>query len=66
MMAKARRAIFLSWSSSVTWCLRKQDTVPVPSCEVEFMAETEDARHVLWLQELLSEVTCRSCEKVVI
>jgi len=34
------------------------------SCEAEFMAATEGAKQVIWLQELLSEVTGESCEKV--
>ena len=36
------------------------------SCEAEFMAGTEAARQVIWLQDLLCEVTGLPCEKVVV
>ena len=57
--------LYLS-ESPITWCSQKQDVVALSSCEAEFMAGTEAARQALWLQELLSEVTGRPCEKVTI
>ena len=58
--------IFYLGESPITWCSQKQDVVALSSCEAEFMAGTEAARQALWLQELLSEVTGRPCEKVTI
>ncbi|XP_010473661.1 PREDICTED: uncharacterized protein LOC104753076 [Camelina sativa] len=45
---------------------QNQDTVALSSCKAEFMAGTEAARHAIWLQDLLEEVTCVSSEKVTI
>ena len=58
--------IFYLGDSMITWCSSKQDTVALSSCEAEFMAGTEAAKQAIWLQELLSEVTKRPIEKVLI
>ena len=50
----------------ITWNSHKQDTVALSSCEVEFMAGTEAAKQAIWLQDLLSEVTKKSIERVAI
>ncbi|XP_048634034.1 secreted RxLR effector protein 161-like [Brassica napus] len=58
--------IFYLGRSLITWSSSKQDTVALSSCEAEFMAGTEAAKHAIWLQELLSEVTEQPVEKVLI
>ena len=58
--------IFYLGDNMITWCSSKQDTVALSSCEAEFMAGTEAAKQAIWLQELLSEVTKRPIEKVLI
>lgn len=58
--------VFYLSKSPITWCSQKQDTVVLFSCEAEFMAGTEAARHVIWLQDLLAEIMGISSEKVVI
>ncbi|XP_019089217.1 PREDICTED: uncharacterized protein LOC109128013 [Camelina sativa] len=50
----------------ITWCSQKLDTVALSSCEAEFVAVTEAAKQAIWLQEVLSEVTGKPCEKVLI
>lgn len=45
---------------------QKHETVALSSCEAEFMAATEAAKQEIMIQELLSEVTGRKCEKVTI
>ncbi|CAA7058194.1 unnamed protein product [Microthlaspi erraticum] len=58
--------IFYLDECPITWCSQKQETVALSSCEAEFMAATEAAKQAIWLQELLSEVTGKDCEKVVV
>ena len=58
--------IFYLNESPITWCSQKQETVALSSCEAEFMAATEAAKQAIWLQELLSEITCSECERVTI
>lgn len=58
--------IFYLGDSLITWCFYKQDMVALSSCEAEFMVGTEAAKQAIWLQELLSEVTEQSVEKVTI
>ncbi|CAE5974354.1 unnamed protein product [Arabidopsis arenosa] len=53
-------------SSPISWCSQKQDTVALSSCEAEFMAETEEARQAIWLQDLFYEVTGVPCERALI
>ena len=43
----------------ITWCTQKQYTVALSSCE----AYTKQS---LWLQDLLSEFTGETCEKVTL
>ena len=50
----------------ITWCSQKQEIVALSSCEAEFMAATEVAKQAIWLQEFLSEVIGKACEKVTI
>ena len=40
--------------------------VALSSCETEFMAETEAVKLAIWLQDLLSKIVGKACEKVVI
>ena len=58
--------IFYLGESPITWCSQKQETVALSSCEAEFMAATETSEQAIWLQDILSEITGRECEKVII
>ena len=58
--------VFYFLDSPITWCSQKQETVALSSCEAEFMAATEAAKQAIWLQELLSEIMGKECEKVVV
>ncbi|CAA0357000.1 unnamed protein product [Arabidopsis thaliana] len=58
--------VFYLGRSPISWCSQKQDIVALSSCEAEFMAGTEAAKQAIWLQDLLSEITGTSCEKVTI
>ncbi|GJU17375.1 zinc finger, CCHC-type containing protein [Tanacetum coccineum] len=49
--------VFYFGESPITWCTQKQPTVALSSCESEFMAATRAACQVLWLKQLLSEIT---------
>nr|GFC04643.1 ribonuclease H-like domain, reverse transcriptase, RNA-dependent DNA polymerase [Tanacetum cinerariifolium] len=49
--------VFYFGESPITWCTKKQPTVGLSSCESEFMAATGAACQVLWLKQLLSELT---------
>ncbi|KAG7543478.1 Reverse transcriptase RNA-dependent DNA polymerase [Arabidopsis thaliana x Arabidopsis arenosa] len=48
--------VFYLGKSPISWCSQKQDVVAMSSCEAEFMAGTEAAKQVIWLQDLLSEI----------
>ena len=50
----------------ITWCSQKQETVALSSYEAEFMTATEAAKQAIWLQELMEEITEKSCKKVMI
>ena len=58
--------VFYFLDSPITWCSQKQETVALSSCEAEFMAATEAAKQAIWLQDLLSEIIGKPCERVVI
>lgn len=58
--------IFYLGRSPITWTSQKQDTIAFSSCEAEFMAGAEAARQAIWLCDLLSEITGRAREKVMI
>ena len=58
--------IFYVNNSPVSWSSQKQEVVALSSCEAEFMAGTEAARQAIWLRDLLSEITGKQSEKVVI
>ncbi|GJY63714.1 hypothetical protein Tco_0465174 [Tanacetum coccineum] len=58
--------VFYLGTSPITWCLQKQTTMALSSCEVEFMAATAAACQAIWLRELLAEVTGLERQKVII
>ena len=58
--------LFCLGDTPVTWCSQKQDVVALSSCEAEFMAATEAAKQVIWLQDLMSEITGRKVERTLI
>ena len=58
--------VFYLNESPITWCSHKQEIVALSSCEAEFMAATEAAKQIVWVQELLSEVFGRDTVKVAI
>ena len=58
--------VFYLEDSPITWCSQKQETVALSSCEAEFMAATEAAKHAIWLQDLYEEITGATRERVVL
>jgi hypothetical protein len=48
----------------ITWASQKQRTVVFTSCEAEYMAATEGARHALWLRNLLNEINGDDQQKI--
>ena len=50
----------------ITWCSHKEKTVALSSCEAEFMAATAAAMQAMWLRSLLSELTRKKLQCVVI
>ena len=58
--------VFYLGDSPISWCSNKQEIVDLSSCEAEFMAAAEAAKQAIWLQELLSKVLGKTCERVVI
>ncbi|KAD6453893.1 hypothetical protein E3N88_08599 [Mikania micrantha] len=50
----------------ITWCSQKQKTVALSSCEAEFMAATSAACQALWLRNLISELTGKEPQKVML
>ncbi|GJU40747.1 uncharacterized mitochondrial protein-like protein [Tanacetum coccineum] len=56
--------VFYLGTSPITWCSQKQTTVALSSCEAEFMAATATACQVVWLREVLVEVTAN--EQVIV
>ncbi|KAJ0491190.1 putative RNA-directed DNA polymerase [Helianthus annuus] len=50
----------------ITWSSQKQKTVALSSCEAEFMAATSVACQALWLRSLLSELTGKETQKVLL
>ncbi|GJQ99522.1 uncharacterized mitochondrial protein-like protein [Tanacetum coccineum] len=49
--------VFYLGTTPITWCSEKQTTMVLSSCEAEFMAATVAACQVIWLREVLAEVT---------
>lgn len=58
--------VFYLDESPITWYYQKQEIFALSSCEADFLAATEAAKQAIWLQELLSEVIGKTCEKVTI
>lgn len=58
--------VFYLEISLITWCSQKQKNVALSSCEAEFMAAIEAAKHAIWLQDLYEEITRQSRERVVV
>ncbi|MFS7992379.1 putative RNA-directed DNA polymerase [Helianthus anomalus] len=50
----------------ITWSSQKQKTVALSSCEAEFMAATSAACQALWLRSLISDLTGKEAEKVLL
>ncbi|XP_074356020.1 secreted RxLR effector protein 161-like [Apium graveolens] len=48
----------------ITWVSQKQSCVALSSCEVEFMAATAAACQVIWLKNLLRQITDMSLDPV--
>ena len=55
--------IFYLDDSSITWCSQKKEIVALSSHEAEFLAATEAAKKVIWLQELLGEIVGKDARK---
>jgi hypothetical protein len=58
--------VFYYGLAPITWCSQKQNTVALSSCEAEYMAASSAACQAIWLRELVSEVTGRQPQKVVL
>lgn len=58
--------VFYFGSSPITWCSQKQGTVALSSCEAEYMAASSAACQAVWLRELISEITGRPPQKVLL
>ena len=50
----------------ITWASQKQRSVALSSCEAEFMAATAAACQAIWLKKMVSQVTAKYIEPVVI
>ncbi|XP_074360135.1 secreted RxLR effector protein 161-like [Apium graveolens] len=50
----------------VTWASQKQRSVALSSCEGEFMAATAAACQAIWLRKMVSQVTGKHVEPVVL
>jgi len=48
--------LFLFLNASVSWCSKKQSVVALDTCEVEYLASSEVACQILWLESLLEEL----------
>lgn len=51
--------VFLLCSSLVTWSSKKQPTVALSSTEAEYMAVSNAARKVIWIRNILAELTLK-------
>ncbi|KAD4180218.1 hypothetical protein E3N88_28809 [Mikania micrantha] len=54
--------VFYYGGGPITWCTLKQSTIPLSSCEAEFMAANAAACQAVWLKGLLEEITRESVE----
>ena len=50
-------SLILLYSNPITWSSRRQDTVAMSITEAEYIACSETAKDIRWLQQLLEEVT---------
>ena len=50
-------SLILQYSNPITWNSRRQDTVAMSITEAEYIACSETAKDIRWLQQLLEEVT---------
>nr|GEV32012.1 copia protein [Tanacetum cinerariifolium] len=48
--------VFYLGTSLITWCLQKETTMVLSSCEAEFMAATAAVCQAIWLREVLAKV----------
>lgn len=44
----------------VTWCAKRQDTVALSTTEAEWMAASDCTKELIWLQQLLSEISIQT------
>ncbi|XP_074378475.1 secreted RxLR effector protein 161-like [Apium graveolens] len=58
--------VFYLNESLIKWVSQKQRCVALSSCEAEFMAATATACQVIWLSNLLSQITCEDIGPVVL
>nr|GFA40581.1 ribonuclease H-like domain, reverse transcriptase, RNA-dependent DNA polymerase [Tanacetum cinerariifolium] len=58
--------IFYYGESQISWSTQKQATVALSSCESEFIVATAAATQALWLKRLLSKLTNKEEDKVII
>lgn len=48
--------LFLFLKAPISWCSKKQMVVALSSCEVEYIAASQAACQILWLESLLEEL----------
>ena len=51
-----RDYLFILYESVVSWSSKRQATVALSSCEVEYMTQTQIAKKIIWLRRLINEL----------
>ena len=58
--------VFFMGTTSFTWMLRKQPIITLSTCEAEYVAATSCVCHVVWLRNLLKELSMTQEEPIEI
>ena len=48
--------VYLLYGGAVSWTSKRQQSIALSSCKVEYVAQTQAAKEVIWLTRLLSEL----------
>ena len=51
-----RDYLFILYENVVNWSSKRQATVALSSCEVEYITQTQIAKKVIWLRRLINEL----------
>jgi hypothetical protein len=57
--------VFMFVGVAISWVSRLQHSIAVSSTEAKFMALSEGAREMVWLQQLLSDLRCQQSDYVL-